>query len=245
MNSSGSSGNSPSLDPANNGSLAGVLRFFFGKAMQSVDNVLPAKVIAYDREANRVQVQILIATITTGGERVSGAQVASIPVLVLGGGGFMLNFPLTEGDLGWIVATDRDISLFLESYAESAPNTNRVKDFSSAVFVPDIMTNYTINEEDSGSAVLSSTDGTVRIALSSDSVAITAPEVAVNSPAVTITSDLTTVDGNLLVTGNIEAQGGLTGESGSPLAVTGDVDLTGNLAVDGNITATGTITPEA
>jgi hypothetical protein len=220
------SNNNPSIDPANNDTLAGSIRFAFNKLLQQVNGMLPAQVIAYDRTTNRVQVQLLIAVVTTDGSRISRPQIASIPVLVLGGGGFMLSFPLNPGDLGWVLANDRDISLFLQDYNESPPNTARIKNFSDGLFIPDIMKGYTIDPEDEAHAVLSSVDGTIRIALWPDKVKITSP--------------LTLVEGDLTVTGALNAEGGLSGSGG---AGPNPFTLTGNLLVTGNIGATGTITP--
>lgn len=184
-----SRGNNPSIDPANNNSLAGTLQFVFNKMIQGIDGMLPAKVIAFDRETNRVQVQLLIQMITTDNTLVSRPQIASVPVLMLGGGGYMINFPLNPGNLGWVLANDRDISLFLQTYDEAQPNTWRVKQFSDGVFIPDIMTNFTVNPEDDGNLVISTTDGTVRISISPLQVKITAP--------------LLLVDGNIAATGTI------------------------------------------
>ncbi len=216
-----SNNNNPAIDPADNGTLLGTLRFFFNKMLQDVNGMLPARVIAYDRTINRVQVQPMIAVVTSDGSQVSRAQIASLPVLQLGGGGYMLNFNLVEGDLGWILANDRDISLFLQTYTETQPNTNRIKNFGDSLFIPNILVKeYNIDEEDAEHAVLQSTNGNVRIALWPDRVKITAPE-------------------GLEVEGPIAANGGITisGGGDTPLLVTG------NLRVVGDITASGSITP--
>lgn len=220
--------NNPSIDPANEGTLAGLLQLFRKKMMQGTDGVLPARVLAYKRETNRVKVQPVIAVVGTDGTVTQRAQVASIPVLQFGGGEFFLSFPLKEGDLGWIVANDRDISLFLQGYNDATPNTDRLKSFSDAVFIPDVMTGYTIAEEDEERAVLSNMSGTVRISIGTADIKITSP--------------LTTIDGNLVVTGAIGAQAGIN-VTGGAFNVTGNMGLTGNIAVVGNITATGSITP--
>lgn len=232
-----SSNNSPDIDPANNESLAGTIRFAFNKLLQSVNGMLPAKVIKYDRATNRVQVQLLIVLVTTDGYQVPRPQIASLPVLVAGGGGFMLSFPLNPGDLGWVLANDRDISLFLQTYTAQPPNTSRIMSFSDGLFIPDVMTNYTIETEDEGNAVLSSIDGTVRIVLWPDQVKITAPTTIING-------DLT-VTGSLSVTGAAETLGGLSVSGGGhyALSVTGFELITGALGVQGFINATGLITP--
>jgi Phage protein Gp138 N-terminal domain len=178
------SGNEPDIDPANNDTLAGTIQFAFFKLMQGVNGMLPAQVIAYDRVNNRVQVQLMIAVVTTSGAQVSRPQVASIPVLLLGGGNFFLSYNLNAGDLGWVIANDRDISLFLQNYSEAAPNTARVKNFADGLFVPSVMTNYIIASEDKENAVLQSIDGTVKISLGTGQIKVAAPIVIVESPNV-------------------------------------------------------------
>jgi len=214
--------NTPDIDPANNGSLAGSMKFAFQKMMQNTNGMLPAKVIAFDRTTNRVQVQLLISILTTSGATVPRQQLASLPVLILGGGGYMLNFNLVEGDLGWVAASDRDISLFLQSYSEAAPNTARMFSFSDGLFIPDVMKGYTISGGDADNAVLQNLSGTVKIALTPSGVQITSPTV-------------TLVNGAMTVTGVFTA-GGLTLTGGAG-------DIVGNLHVVGAITATGSITP--
>lgn len=217
--------NIPDIDPTNNESLAGTMQFAFSKLLQNINGMLPAQVLAYDRTANRVQVQLLIAMMTTNGDTVGRPQLASIPVMVFGGGNFMLSFPLKPGDLGWVLANDRDISLFLQSYGENPPNTARTFSFSDGVFIPDVMRNYTIASEDADNFVLGTVDGTIAISVSTTGVKVKAPTV--------------TIDGALAATNGIT----ITGGGGTPINVTGNMNLTGDIAVTGNITATGTITP--
>lgn len=166
----------PSRNPANDDSLVGVLRQAFDKFMQSVDDMIPAKVIAFDRTSNRVQVQPLVMLLTTEGKTVSRAQVASVPVFQISGGGAMLNFNLKSGDTGWLKANDRDISLVMQSGGEGKPNSLRKKSFEDAVFYPDAMRGFTIADEDKENAVLQLLDGSVRIALWPEFVKITAPK---------------------------------------------------------------------
>jgi len=166
----------PSIDPADEGTLTGTMRHVFNKMMQGVDGMLPARVVAFnnDRNAPRVTVQPLVAVLTTEGAQVQRAQVASLPVFQFGAGGYLMSFPLRAGDLGWIVAADRDISVFLQSYAESRPNTVRRQSFADAVFVPDVMRGYTVAAEDEEHAVWQNTDGSTRVSLWPEWVKITA-----------------------------------------------------------------------
>jgi hypothetical protein len=205
--------NPPDIDPANNNTLSGAMRFAFQKFLQGTDGMLPAKVIAFKRSTNRVTVQLMITVVTTGGTQITRPQVASVPVLQLGGGGVFLGFNLVPGNLGWLCANDRDISLFLQDYVQSPPNTGRIKNFADGVFIPAQMTNFTINAPDADNAVLSTADGTIRLSIGANGITLTSP------PGLNLTAPLTTVTGAQTVTGVI------TGLAGANLA--GTIVLTG------------------
>ncbi len=179
--------------------------------MQQMQTMLPARVIKYDRETNRVQVQILIKILGTSGESYPNSQPDNIPVMIAGGGGFFLSFDLQPGDFGWIVANDRDISLFLDTYEAAPPSNNLIKNFSNAMFMPDIMTGYTIASEDSGNAVLQNKSGTVKISLSDDKITISAPTVVIEGQTDSTINMVTPTGNTLHVSGNITASGTITG----------------------------------
>ena len=212
----------PSHNPADKGSMPGMMAFVLKKFLQNVDDMLPGIVIAYDRASNRATVQPLIAMVTTDDIQKNRDQVASIPVFQFGGGNCMLSFNLNPGDLGWIKASDRDISLFLKGYKNSPPNTERLHNFSDSLFFPDIMRNYTINAEDEGNAVLQTTDGTVRVAIWPDKIKMTAPEVLADTPIFTVTGIF-----------NVLNQNG----DASPCNITGDINTTGNIFAQQDVTA--------
>ena len=184
----------PSIDPADDGDLIGTFRHILGKFLQGVDDMLPAKVISYDRATNRAVVQPLVMLLTTDNKTVQRPAVASVPVIQYGGGGFVISAPIKAGNLGWIKANDRDISLFLQSFKNSAPNTVRKHSFSDAVFIPDVMTGYTIDGEDTDNLVIQSLDGVNKISVSDTAIKlksgvsiidITDAGVAITSPTLT------------------------------------------------------------
>lgn len=163
----------PSRDPANDDSLLGMARQILDKFLAQVDDMLPARVVSYDRQANRATVVPLVKVLTTDNRQVGRAQIAAVPVMMFGGDGVALSFNLKAGDLGWIKANDRDISILLQSYRESAPNTLRKHSFQDAVFIPDIMRGLTLAGEDATHAVLQTLDGSVRLAVWPDRIKIT------------------------------------------------------------------------
>lgn len=217
----------PSIDPANLNSLTGTFKEIIKKIMQGIDGCLPVRVINYDKAANRVQVQPLIQLLDTSDQTYSRAQIASVPCVRYGGGGFVLRFNYKPGDLGIIIASDRDISIFLQSYKESKPQTNRIKNFADSWFFGDEMKDVVIAEEDEENAVLQSLDGAVKISLGTSKIKIAAPTVQIVTETAEITAATATI----------------TSPETEIISSTNVIMTTPLLAVSGNITAGGTITP--
>jgi len=190
----------PSANPADIGSLAGLLRVYGDKLKQNTDDMLPARVVAYDRATNRASVQPLVQMVTTQGERVSRAQIPSVPVFQYAGGGFVIAFPVAPGDLGWLKASDRDIGLVLQSLDTAEPNTARTHSFQDGMFFPDILRQWTLDPADQDRLVIQTTDGATRI--------------AVGVGTVDITATLVTISGDVAITGALNADGGVTGAGG-------------------------------
>lgn len=188
--------NPPSINPAQQQSIMGTIQFIVDKmVMQEIDKLMPCKVIAVDRATNRVRVQITVNMVSTLGANVIRAQIASIPIYSPSAGGYVINFPVQPNDLGWIKATDTDISLFLQGLKQSPPNTGIIHKFDSAVFFPDNMNKtVVIAEEDATNLVIQKYDSTVRIALWDDQVKITAPTLIVECPQVTVNATDVTVN---------------------------------------------------
>lgn len=169
----------PSRKP-NNGSLTDLTQLAFRKQMLDVDDMLPAKIISYDEATNRAQVEILYL-VTMMDSTVNGMIApAEVPVVVMGGGGICLVFPIKPGDLGWIKATDRDMSLFLQEYNAQPGNTPRIHSFEDSVFIPDVMRGW--SKPDPDTASLQTLDGTTRVTLKGGEV-----KVVVGSCSFTIT----------------------------------------------------------
>lgn len=172
-------------DPADTGNLGGALRFVFKKLLQNTDGMLPCKVIATTTDGKRdfVKVQPLIQVVGTSGDKLDRAQIALVPMLTMGAGNYLMSFPVTKDDLGWIVASDRDISLYLQSNASAAPNTNRLHSFEDGLFVPDKARQWTLDAADATKAVWQSKDGTIKITLGTDKISIVHPTlVEVTTP---------------------------------------------------------------
>lgn len=118
----------------------------------------------------KVSIRPLIKIVTRDGTTKSREVIEGVPVFAYGAGDRVLSFPVNVGDKGWLEASDRDISVFLQSFDESEPTTKRMHSFSDGLFVPDIMTNYSLSSEDENAAVLQNKDGSVKIALDDEEI---------------------------------------------------------------------------
>jgi hypothetical protein len=193
----------PSQQPSNDGSFSGTMRTVLEKFLQGIDDMIPARVISFDRATNRATVQPLLMMVKTDNSSIQRAQVVNVPVVQLSGGGFVINFPLNPGDIGHLKANDRDLSIFRQSYSFAPPNTFRKHSFEDSVFFPDQMRGWTVTEE---GLVLQNMSGSECIAILDNTIKIkSSTEVIIDAP-------LLTVKGDILAEGEIMTQegGGIT-----------------------------------
>jgi hypothetical protein len=161
--------------------LTGAFNVMVSHINKKMQKSLPVKVtkVSSDRKFVNVQPQILV--VDSEGGTIVRAEIKGIPVVTSGAGNFLISFNISVGDLGWIESSDRDISLFKQSYDQSKPNTRRMHNFSDARFVPDIMTDFAIDEEDSGALVIQNRDASVKITLSDSKIKLKAPTLDIET----------------------------------------------------------------
>lgn len=196
--------NIPSQNPANLGTLAGCLTHCFRKLLQGTDGMLPAVVVAVDAARQYASVRVGSMVLGTDGTLTSHDPIARIPILTVGAGGFLMSFPVKPGDLGWILASDRDVSLFLQQGGEAGPNTDRLKSFEDGLFVPDTARTWALAGEDADNATWQAADGTAKLTLGAAKVKVLHPAlIEFDAPSATMS-------GNLTVNGNLSAGNGVT-----------------------------------
>lgn len=212
----------PNTDSADEGSMAGVLRAFLQAFVRDeLNDMLPARVVSYDKGSNRAVIQPLVMIGTTSGGKVARAQQASVPVFRFGGGGFFIAMPLKAGDFGWLKANDRDMSLVMQRGGlEDYPNTKRLHSFNDAMFFPDTLKDWAIDGKNADALVIQSMDGGTCIAVGAGRVEIDSEtEVLITTPTMTI-------KGDVLIEGNL-------GTSGGNVSMVGNIDTTGAITNNG------------
>ncbi|WP_346477126.1 Gp138 family membrane-puncturing spike protein [Escherichia sp. E1V33] len=169
----------PSQKPGQSDSLSGSMDLVLRKFLLDVDDMLPARIVSYNPPpVNRAQIEILYKVTMTDGSLNPLRAPAEVPVLTIGGGGMCLTFPIKPGDLGWIKASDRDMSLFLQSYEAEPGNTTRLHCFEDGVFIPDVMKDFVVS--DGTAATLQTIDGTTSVAVKPGSIVLTAGSTVVS-----------------------------------------------------------------
>lgn len=199
----------PSYNPAEVNSLSGLLDFTQKKILMNIEKVAPAQIISYDREKNRAVVQILNYSITSSGENIQRKPLYDIPVFCFGGGDFVLSFPIKENDIGFVIASDGDISVFKKLLKIFAPATYQKHKYKDGVFYPLILNGFTLSNDDKDAVILSSVDGKTKISLKDGEANIEAVNININATKTTLTTE-TIINGSLTVNGDINSSGTAT-----------------------------------
>ncbi len=202
-------------------SLMSALNYMADQNRYDDDNLIPCRVIGIDRVGGTVDLQPMIYLVKTDNSTLARQSLVKINILSLSAGGFLINFPTQIGDIGWLFAGDRDLSLFKKSLSDAAPNSGRAHQFADGIFIPDAFRKYTIAGEDSSAMVIQNTSGSTKISIRDDNIKIaTTVKILLDVPETEITGNVTidqnlTVTGNTTVTGLTSVNGGFTAEGGS------------------------------
>lgn len=127
----------PAHNPADETTLDGLNNVLIDKIAMGIQNVIPAIVQSYDKATNRAVVKPAITGVASQGQKVPKEPYIDIPVLKFAGGGASFSVPIQAGNTGWLIACDRNISIFKQKLTESAPNDYRKHKFEDGFFIPD------------------------------------------------------------------------------------------------------------
>lgn len=216
------------LNPSDHESMPAAMMKLLRDHNMDTNGCLPAIVESYDRSTNTATVTPVIHRVTVDNKKVPRQSISGINVLALGAGGFVVNFPVKKGDLGWLHASDRDLDSFKKGLSAVHPDTCRTHSFEDGIFVPDIFRKYTIQGEHADEMVVSSIDGNNRVAIGHNRV-----KVAVGS------TSLELVAGKIIM-----VTGGLLEVQSASTKFSGDVEVGGNATIKGTTTMVGAASAE-
>ena len=132
--------------------------------------VMPAKVEKYDRSTRLATIKPLVQKFkTTQGGKVfwDRDSYEEIPVVSPFHGGFTIDFPVNEGDQGYLIAIDRPWDEIFDTIQEkgkewdgkpSKPDDESLATFEQGVFIPSNYGRILIDDEDEGNLVIARVD---------------------------------------------------------------------------------------
>lgn len=127
----------PEHNPADVDSLEGLLNFLGDKISMGIDCCIPGVITAYDVATRRATIKPQITGVASLGQKISKEAYTNIPVYMPGCSTFEIIYPVSVGASGWLIACDRNISIFKQNKEESAPNDYRKHCFEDGFFLID------------------------------------------------------------------------------------------------------------
>ena len=192
----------PAYNPADANTLSGLNNILQDKLSMNIECAIPGIVQSYDRTTNRAVIKPAITGVASLGQKVPKEPLINIPVFCMSGGGIVMSFPVKTGDTGWLIANDRNISIFKQKLEESAPNDYRKHNFLDAFFLPDKINDISINDADAFVLAANST----KFSLKENNIAFNTQTFSIEATATNITSNINAT-GSLTVTGATTSDG--------------------------------------
>lgn len=103
-----------------------------------IHTTLPARVVSFNAADNTVQVEVMINQVLKDGEPSELPLLVDVPVQFPRGGGFVLTFPISSGDEGLVVFSERCIDGWWQTGEKAVPMEKRIHDYSDAFFIPGV-----------------------------------------------------------------------------------------------------------
>lgn len=140
-----------------------------------MENVIPAVVVSYDRKKNIVTCQPAINRVDRQGNEIKRALLV-LPCFNPCGNGIGINFPLKEGDTGWVIGCDRDAENFKGTLKTGAPATDNVHQYAFGFFLPDKIKDINVSEGNNNALVIQTLDGSTGMAMESGRIEFVSSE---------------------------------------------------------------------
>lgn len=205
------------------------------RILEKICVTMPAQIISYDRDTHKAMIQPMLNYNVRG----HGAKVCTpftVEILRLMAGGFLIDFPIVEGDTGWLIAVDRDCFQVKAISKPSLPTNPEVNTYTTGFWIPDQWGSEeklkipNIDEYDKDRLVIQTRDGTQKISIGNKDIRISATNVSVSATenATIMTTGSTNVvaqsvninSPQVSTTGSLSVGNGATGVASSSSVLT-------------------------
>lgn len=97
---------------------------------------LPAQIDSFDYATGKAQIKIPLVKRFRNGETTNYPAFSDVPVLWPSSKGFGIRWPLSNGDSGILLFSDRSMDKWIEDGEIGVPDSRRKHAFSDAIFIP-------------------------------------------------------------------------------------------------------------
>lgn len=191
------------------------------RAVERIGVSLPCRIEKYDRATHLADLRVMINWELLDGQIIEGCTIYDVTIRRMYAGGFVIDFPIQVGDLGWLIATDRDLDTTKANRIPSLPSSPFRNTYASGFWIPDLWGSeddlnnanpeemripLKIDSSDEGRLVIQNAKGTQKISVGQDDIKVFATTATVTAESVNIKGN-TSIDGTLTVTGDIQSKG--------------------------------------
>lgn len=171
-----------------------------GSVIDRISVSMPCQIISYDRDTHVATVQPML-NYKVKGCNDSVCAPMRIEILRLMAGDFLIDFPIKNGDTGWVFAVDKDCYAVKELSKPALPAGSQINCYKTGFWIPDQWGNNQklgISSIDEGRLVIMHKSGNQKIAIGVDDIEI--------KGTIKVTGNVT-IDGKLDVSGKITETG--------------------------------------
>ena len=243
---------------------ANTLQYIINQAIRNINTILPCKIVAVDNTKFIYTLEVLINFLDTGGEPIAPPNLFSIPILHNCGNNAGVIIEYAINDIVLVGFSQRDITNFKTTHAQSNPATYRIYDLADAIILnaykianPSVFVKITQDiieikkanshgvfdgskiEFTQSNSIVTLNDTTITAKQNTTEVQLTANSV---TSSTTGSTQVQTGTLTATATGNAVINASSATVTASTIALTGAVTINGSLSVNGAIETTGIIT---
>lgn len=187
------------------------------KTLEKVKVSIPCRIEKYNRTTHLADLRVMFNWELLDGQILDGCVLKDITIRRIYAGGFIIDFPIQVGDMGWLIATDSDAYAAKANRIPSLPSSPFKNTYASGFWIPDLWGSeddlnnanpeemripLKIDSSDEGRLVIQNAKGTQRISLGQDDIKVFATTATVTAGTVNINGP-TNIDGNTSIKGTL------------------------------------------
>lgn len=138
----------------------------------------PGRIIEYDRTTHRAVIQPLTKLMYSDGST-DAEEPFTVDIMRMCAGGFIIDLPIKAGDTGWLISSDKDVTLIKRTGEISNPSSVETHSFKRGFWIPDSWNDLPISDD--GRLVIQTTDGSQKISIGQKDIKVFSSNTTINT----------------------------------------------------------------